>query len=266
MRIVCRDDDVALLHWLRDSTALGHVGYVKARGSSHPQAQWTVAAKSDCVRLSEILDSAPLRGRKSLDYAIWRAAVNWWVGPDATDRPARRDWQPMIYLKRRLHHCKRYAPDGCPAIIDTAPGLDGDWGSYLAGFLTAEGSMGILHNGDSLFPGLTVRLRLDDYGLLQQFRCRTGLGRLYIDRPRASWRSPVAMWLVRRADELPRLVQILDRHRLRGRKAREYAVWRDAALLFASNEPRSKIRSSLRALRGELADARRYSASQVAVS
>jgi hypothetical protein len=66
------------------------------------------------------------------------------------------------------------------------------------------------------------------------------------------------MWLVKRRDDLALIVPTLDQHPPRGRKAREYSVWRDAALLFASDKPRRVIQSRLPRLREQLADARRY--------
>jgi hypothetical protein len=219
---------------------------------------WNIGAKSDCLRLIQIPDAAPLRGRKSLDYAIWRAAARWWIGDDPSVRPAGRDWEPMAYLKQRLEEIKRYDPLGGPPPIDSLPGLHGDWGDYLSGFLTAEGSLGIVSNGRRLHPALTVRVRRDDYGLLQQLRSRTGVGRLYREQPPVNGRSPAAMWLVKRRDELSRLVQMLDKHPLRGRKAAEYAVWRTAALVFASRRDRARVWAELKRLRAQLVEARRY--------
>lgn len=259
MSLSCRDDDAELIRFLVDATGVGRITSVAARRTSQPQTVWTVTAKSDCLRLIEILDSAPLRGRKSLDYAIWSAAARWWIGRDPAERPAGRDWQPMAYLKHCLEKTKGYDPFSSPSIIDSIPGLEADWGDYLAGFLTAEGSLGIWRNGRRLFPALTVRIRLDDYELLQQLRCRAGVGRLYAERTPVRGRSPAAMWLVRRIDELPRLVEILDKHRLLGRKGVEYAAWRDAALMFTSSEDRDRVHARLEDLRTRLSDIRRYS-------
>jgi hypothetical protein len=125
--LAVRDDDMDLVRFLADTTRVGRVVPVPARGRSRPQAAWRVAAKSDCVRLTEILDQFPLRGRKSADYAIWRSALGWWIDGDPSARRPNRDWRVMAYLSERLREVKQY---GASAPVDYSrdpPGLIGDW-------------------------------------------------------------------------------------------------------------------------------------------
>lgn len=252
-----RADDTPLLESLHSETVLGTLLSRAARGRLKPQIEWKIVAKADCLRLIELLDAFPLRGRKSLDYAIWRAAAHWWIAGNPALRPAGRNWEPMRLLKGRLHAAKRYDPNGCVPVIDRSSGLGDDWGPFLSGFITAEGSLGVFRNGRRLVPTLTIRLRMDDYELLQQFRARTFVGRLYSERG-SDRQSPVAMWLVKRSDDLRLIVDQLDQHPLRGRRAREYAIWREAAMLYASNQPRRLVQARLPRHRVQLAEARRY--------
>jgi hypothetical protein len=110
MALRVRDDDRALITSLARATRIGSVTRLRARATSKPQVDWRVVAKSDCIRLTEIVDAFPLRGRKSYDYAIWRAAVRCWIGDDPTRYENNRDWEPMRYLKVQLTAARRFDP------------------------------------------------------------------------------------------------------------------------------------------------------------
>jgi hypothetical protein len=125
MTLTARDDDADLIYELARLTELGRVTWSPARGRSRPQVAWNLSAKADCIRLIEILDEYPLRGRKSRDYAIWSAAVHWWTMGDPTRTARFRDWEPMIYLKKRLQDAKQFSPaEALRDIDDHVPGLD----------------------------------------------------------------------------------------------------------------------------------------------
>lgn len=227
MTLNSRADDALLIAELVNKSRLGTVRTVEARRTSLPQVRWSIAAKSDCCRLVEILDRYPLRGRKSRDFAIWRAGLEWWVGDDPTRRRPNRDWEPLIYLKRQLHQSKRYKEPGVPVTDDgPATGLSPDWRPFLAGFATAEAGLVINRASEKRYvPRLRINLRADDLQLLAQLHRRTGIGRLFAYQ-RAG--NPVASWVVSSREDLGELVRLLDLSRLRGRKGREYAIWREA--------------------------------------
>jgi hypothetical protein len=182
----------------------------------------------------------PLRGRKSRDFAIWSAALQWWVVGDPTMTIPRRDWAPMAYLKDRL---------------DDHDGLIHDWPDYLAGFFTAEGYLGIDRTTRTrLRPRAAIRVRQDDRYLLDELCRRADTGRIYAGERRAG--PPVAQWIVCGRDDLMKLVAIFDRHPPRGRKLREYDIWREAVFLHA-NPPR-RHDDRLNSLRTKLQRARVY--------
>jgi hypothetical protein len=253
MTVAMRSDEESLLQWLADETKLGRIAGRKAAGNSHPQVSWQVTAKADCERLCELMNSYPLRGRQSINYAIWSAAVASWIGEGPAHTERNRDWTAIAYFKRRLHHVKDYA--GCPgrlSIADETAGLAGDWLGFFAGFVTAEGHLGLHRNGQSLAPRFQIALRADDRALLTELRTRSGdLGRLYASYPtRRS--NPSVQWCVRDRDGLVALIRILDKAPPLGRRGREYEVWRLATLAHASSMPPDEKRELLVELSSEL--------------
>lgn len=149
MSLVARDDDRDLILELAQATALGKCTKRAPSHGSRSQAVWSVAAKSDCQRLVHILDVCPMRGRKSLDFAVWRAAVEWWIGADPTSREADRDWTPIAYLKERLHEVKRFSlSEVGREIVDTGDGLEPDWGATYRDISLRKGASGSMRAVD----------------------------------------------------------------------------------------------------------------------
>jgi LAGLIDADG endonuclease len=255
MSLHARADDGPLIEELHTRTNLGTVHLVPARSTSRPQVRWVVTAKSDCRRLTEILDTYPLRGRKSRAYAIWSGAVDWWVGADPTRREHGRDWTPMTYLKQRLSSLTRYSRSPTEVVDPQTRGLGDDWNPYLAGFVTAEGHFGINLNG-SACPRLTVRLRADDIGLLHALRDRSACGRVYGPRTRADG-SPTVIWMVFSRQDLFDLVEALDRTPPKGRKLREYELWREAVLV-AQRARGAELRDAMARTDRRLKELRRF--------
>jgi hypothetical protein len=228
MAINVRDDDRALLEQLCLATRLGRITEVRARGTSRAQVCWSVGAKSDCLRLAEILESAPLRGRKSADFDLWHGAVHAWVGEDARLRRPSRCWDDLEYLAGRLKNAKRFGAAPSPSVTDP-PGLEPDWAPYLAGFLTAEGHFSIARaDKENLRPTMRVNARADDRPLLEQLARRTAA------------------------------VGILDGVPPAGKKGREYAIWREA--VRALSLPKSAVQPRLAELREALLATRAYPA------
>jgi LAGLIDADG endonuclease len=258
MSLAARDDDADLIHELATRTRLGRITRTSARKTSKPQVAWTVTAKADCVQLIELLDGYPLRGRKSRDYAIWSAAVRWWATDDPTRTIRFRDWEPMIYLKGRLHEVKAFSHAETRRIItDDGPGSD--WMDYLAGLVTAEGTLGIHRNGAVVAPKLVVSLRADDRPLLEEIRRRTAVGSIYWQNRLDRTQTLAVGWFVRTRTDLFEVVELLDGHPPRGRKRKQYEIWREAVLEYANSSASSRSQRMAR-LRDALADVRRYPA------
>ena len=60
------------------------------------------------------------------------------------------------------------------------------------------------------------------------------------------------------AEDLLKVVDIFDRHPPKGRKRREYEIWRDAAIQYANVRPARRAYDKLDRLRSALSDARTY--------
>src|SRR6187402_3261613 len=58
-----RADDTPLLKQFQEWTLSGQLTAAPARGRSSPQTSWTVGRRSDCLRISSILDGRPLLGK-----------------------------------------------------------------------------------------------------------------------------------------------------------------------------------------------------------
>jgi LAGLIDADG endonuclease len=211
--------------------------------------------KSDCQRLAELLDLTPLRGRKSADYALWRSAVRAWVGDDPTERRRAGDWADLAYVSSRLKEVKRFGA-ARPVAYTDPPGMAPDWLPYMAGFVTAEGYFGIGSSEGRVRPRMRINARADDAPLLEQLAQRTTVGRVY-SYPRGNHEaSPVANWTVFSATDLRTLVGLLDEFPPRGKKGREYRIWRQA--VAALDLPRGRVQARLRTLRSRLAAERAY--------
>src|SRR5687768_4109272 len=108
--------------------------------------------------------------------------------------------------------------------------VDSDFdGGFAAGLIAGDGHFGILPNngGTSWQCILAVRLRADDTPLLARLCRWSGAGKLYAVPARATSR-PQTRWIVQRQADCLRMVSILDRHRLIGKKQHQYEIWRTA--------------------------------------
>lgn len=136
--------------------------------------------------------------------------------------------------------------------------------NWLAGFADGEGCFFIAHNpnhGTGLVqPGFVINLRLDDTAILEECCRRIGVGRVnYPKAQRDGLRKnakPQARWGVESVEGCRRLVSIFDAHPLRAKKARDYAIWREAVLVWQAREPGWKER--VLALKAKLMDVRVY--------
>ena len=147
-------------------------------------------------------------------------------------------------------------PGGEAAIrsrLEVSPGLSDAEAHTLAGFLDAESHLAVVpNNGGSDWRCVcSVNLRDDDRGILVGYRAKLGLGHLTPVAARNGSRPQVA-WMIASKLECQVLAEILDAHPLRGRKRREYEIWREAVWICASG--RHGLRRGSRARLARLAD------------
>ncbi len=155
------------------------------------------------------------------------------------------------------------------------PTVPPDFGNWLAGFIDGEGcfSMNRLRRKGvdyrSYACRFAIRLRHDDVPVLEEIQRRTGCGKINELRPTSPtiwWDSkPYATWQVFSKRDCLRMIEILDKYPLRAKKARDYLVWREAALLWASvrqtgshSERNQSIWDQMEALKEQLTAVRAY--------
>lgn len=154
--------------------------------------------------------------------------------------------------------------------------MENDFGHWLAGFIDGEGCFFISRyerrNGPGFCPAFLLRLRADDRAILEEIVRTTGIGKLTWERRESgspSTRpntSPALGWRVVAKADIRALIEILDRHPLRSKKARDYAIWREAVMYwiatpstgFARGLGESRDWGPVAALREQLMALRRY--------
>jgi hypothetical protein len=132
-----------------------------------------------------------------------------------------------------LHpHIGRPSTLAAPALPDS----DSDFGHWLAGFIDGEGCFELvpLKGGRLYTARFNLTCRDDELETLEAIRKRTGFGSIYRAHNRRSKTkaNPVARWSINGKPSVAALIALLDRHPLRAKKARDYAIWREAALLW----------------------------------
>ena len=119
-----------------------------------------------------------------------------------------------------------------PGLLEAPVDLDPAFGHYLAGFIDGEGSFRVAENngGRSLCCRFSIKLREDDRDILVEAKQRLGIGTLLRDTSQGTHRTskPSARWQVYDRPGCLKLVAVLDAYPLRAKKARDYAIWREA--------------------------------------
>jgi hypothetical protein len=220
MSVVVRLDDGDVLSDLCACTGLGRVSVTPARRTSRPQATWSVASKRECVELVRILRRFPLRARKRRDAEIWSAAVERWSSMLYDGRADRGLHAEMARNAEALRSARRYVNTPPPALGGPVEALL--W--YLGGFFSGEGYFGL----SRLRPQAVIKLRGDDRSILELFASRFDVG-LVRNHPGYGGDHPSVTWRIGAARDLSRTICVFDAAQLRGRKRREFEVWRQAA-------------------------------------
>jgi hypothetical protein len=212
MSLRLRDDDAALIDWLRETTGIGFTRPVPARRRSKPQAEWRVQTKADCQALADLLARFPVRGRRRVEVGLWREGVAWW-NSGVSNRAL-----PMRGLRERLADSRRYRPPAGEVLA--RPESRDVLCAYLHGLLCAEGSFALRRAN----TGMAVHMRRDERPLLEMLADALSIG--YVrDQPASTTSGPSAAWHVARLADTVELATWLDPSLMRGRKAAELAIW-----------------------------------------
>ena len=126
---------------------------------------------------------------------------------------------------------------------------------YFGGLFTGEGSFQLTPRTARAI----VKLRRDDRPLLLALAEIVGLGRVY-DLAACGTANPSSSWMVLSQPELPEICEVLAEARLRGRKLREFNVWRAGVDEFtrARLEGRPRDRQLIELATEGLRNVRRY--------
>lgn len=121
-------------------------------------------------------------------------------------------------------------------------------GGWVAGFTDGEGCFS-LHAGQrsdgagfNVTCAFQIKVRADDRAALGLVREALGVGTIRESRVYRGSREQVTFG-VTRLDELVAVVAFFDRHRLRAKKRRDFAVWREAVLLLWAIQSRPRART-----------------------
>ncbi len=91
----------------------------------------------------------------------------------------------------------------------------------------------ISDNGVGCKCHLVIEVRLDERPILEEIVRRTGIGYVGANRARAH-SNPQAVWRVQSRAACMALAFLLDEFPLRAKKARDYAIWREAVFVWAT--------------------------------
>jgi hypothetical protein len=125
----------------------------------------------------------------------------------------------------------RVPPGGYPSVT---PAM----GGFLAGFIEGEGCFSIFRQtrGYGYKCRISLNARDDDAALINDIAVKTRLGTVRRRSARPTSR-PQVCWIVTAKSDCRRLIELLYAYPLRGRKARDFAIWAAAAKWWIGSDP-----------------------------
>jgi hypothetical protein len=117
------------------------------------------------------------------------------------------------------------------------PEVAPDFGHWLAGFIDGEGCFIVAraHKRTNFMCRFQLTLRGDDAAILREIRAATGIGQLRTAHDKRKYVGNLCVvWQLQARADCLRLVELLDRFPLRAKKARDYAIWRRAVVVWGT--------------------------------
>jgi len=156
-------------------------------------------------------------------------------------------------------------------VLDIDLDVPADFGNWLAGLTDGEGSFLISRHPRcrSISCRFQLLLRVDDKPLVEEIKQRLGnIGSIILRKDKRENHSPGARLQVDScADVVHVLIPLFDRYRLRSKKRRDYELWKQAALLIASDQHLTpEGRAEVLRLKAEMEAGRKYNGANGAMA
>lgn len=132
-----------------------------------------------------------------------------------------------------------------------------DEDAWLAGFIDGEGHFGIQPTEYGARPFFAICLRADAVATLRQLQDCFG-GGVHVNPKSYPGSGPRCQWQVGSKRDLHRLVRYLERFPLRGNKANDLAIWREAVRIYCARGGTWQTSHQLLALKDALRLGRAY--------
>lgn len=161
---------------------------------------------------------------------------------------------PGRWLKYADGHYFRARRPRHPPFVDIDPAF-WDW---FAGFVDGEGCFGVTisHVGGRDYPQpfFKIAVRADERLILEEIKRRLGCGRVTVHVPGASTSNLQLKFELSAVADCQRLIEVLELHPLRAKKANDLATWSELVREKAANGQSPQIWR----LRERLIEGRRY--------
>ena len=125
------------------------------------------------------------------------------------------------------------------------------FGYYLSGLTDGEGSF-VLSNrkvGNTKYPRceFTISMRLDDYIILEEIQKYLKCGSIYIYK--GKHKNAIANFVVFKPEDVfHKVIPVFEKYPLRAKKARDFKIWKQAAILCYEVRQRKQVGSKGNAL------------------
>lgn len=110
------------------------------------------------------------------------------------------------------------------------------FGAYISGLVDGEGCFLLSTSKDCEYASCAacfgIKLRLDDMAILQKVRQCLRCGTIRINKPKGNGKPQASFRVRDTVDLVQKVIPFFDKFPLRAKKARDYAIWREAVILL----------------------------------
>ena len=118
--------------------------------------------------------------------------------------------------------------------------MDTQFGNWLMGFIDAEGCFTICrHKNGNFYCGFGLKLRADDFDVLNYIQKKTGIGK--IENDKRNNKNDQLRWGIRNKSDAKKLCDIISMFGLRSKKQYDFEIWKNAVDYWHSAFPNNVI-------------------------